>query len=94
MHIEVHDMTEQHKNIDTHECVKGYFLNRVSGKSLSSEKPQAQLQTFDNGSFLFSTRDHTQQRENYIDLVSRVITRDIPCLQFLSDAVVQHIPHT
>ena len=36
---------------------------------------------------------HAIQRENYADLVSRILVDNIDCLQFLKDHVVCHIKH-
>jgi hypothetical protein len=31
------------------------------------------------------------QRDNYVHLVARVLTEELPCLQFLTDVAVSHI---
>ncbi len=46
-----------------------------------------------NGKFLPDRKKHAIQRENYADLVSRILVDNIDCLQFLKDHVVCHIKH-
>lgn len=93
VHQITHDMTEKHQNPDAHYCSLMCTENRVSGNHLSDVKPICDLKDLENGKCCPSKSEHCQQRENYIHLVSRVITDELPCLTFLKDVVVYHIPH-
>ena len=86
-------MSEDHQNLDTHDCLKGYVLNRVGGNHLPTDKSRCSLNNIENGQFIFDKNDHLQQRLNYMILIQRIITKDIRCLQGLSDSVIQHISH-
>ena len=91
--VKLSDMTEENQNVDTHDCVKSYVMNRVGGNNLSTVTPRKNLEDVPNGEFLFDKDDHKNQRSNYVTLVQRVIVQDIKCLNSMEDCVVQHIPH-
>ena len=42
---------------------------------------------------ILSYSDHKKQRQNYCDLVGRIVTDSLPCLSELKDVAVKHIPH-
>lgn len=86
-------MTENHQNIDTHDCIKAFVPNRVSGYPLPFDKPQADLTTTDNGCFIFDKNDHILQRQNYITLVERTIAENITCLNIFQEVICHHIVH-
>ncbi len=89
----VHNMTEDHQNVDVHWVSHLAVENRVSGNHLSSEKPSVQdLQQLENGLCLPSRHEHHLQRENYITLAERAIA-ELPCLECLQPVVCRHIPH-
>lgn len=93
IHQTAHDMTEDHQNPDAHYCTLMSSENRVSGNHLLGDKPICDLSQLENATFCPSKFEHNKQRQNYIDLLSRVMTNSIPCLSNLKDAVVHHIPH-
>jgi hypothetical protein len=94
MHQRVHHMSEVHQNIDTHWVVHMSTENRISGNHLSMDKTSPKtVMDLSNGKFLPDRKEHTNQRENYADLVSRILVDNINCLQFLKDHVVYHIKH-
>ena len=86
-------MTEDHQNVDTHDCVKGYVLNRVGGNQLDSTKPQKKLKDMPNGEFIFGKDDHIIQRTHYKVLIQRVLVDNIICLKSFTTCVLRHIPH-
>ena len=89
----VHNMTEDHQNVDVHWVSHAAVENRVSGCHLSSEKPDINdLAQLENGLCLPNHREHILQKENYITLAERVIV-ELPCLEFLKQVVCKHIPH-
>jgi hypothetical protein len=92
-HQEVHHMTEEHQNIDKHYVTSMSTENRVHGNHLSDKCPETGVLRMENGKCLPSVQDHGRQRENYITLAGRIITNNIPCLSYLSDVAVAHIPH-
>lgn len=47
----------------------------------------------DNNKIIPTVPEHLAQRENYIVLIERIITEEIPCLTFCKDVVTVHIPH-
>eukprot|EP00794_Sanderia_malayensis_P021256 gene21256-23329_t len=51
------------------------------------------LTDIDPAVFCMSEADHAGQRQNYVDLVSRIQVNEIKCLEFLKDVVSKHIPH-
>ena len=92
-HVEVHDMTEEYQNIDTHECAIAFVPNRVTNNVLSMDSPQGSLKDLDNANLLCSREEYDLHRDNLLALVERIITADIKCLQFLKNDIVKHIIH-
>ncbi|XP_065068431.1 uncharacterized protein LOC135693787 [Rhopilema esculentum] len=92
-HQVTHDMTEEHKDNDVHYCSHMATENRISGCHLDDTKPRGDLMSLENGIFSPSKCEHQSQRENYITLVSRYITDEIKCLEFLQCVVTRNIPH-
>lgn len=90
---EVHNMTEEHQNIDKHYVSVISTENRVHGNHLSDTPPETGILGMENGKCLPSVLDNSKQRENYISLTERIMTNSVPCLHFLSDVVTTHIPH-
>lgn len=93
IHQATHDMTEDHQNPDAHYCTLMSTENRVSGNHLPNDNPICELNELENATFCPSKFEHNKQRQNYVDLVGRVMTNSIPCLNSLKDAVTHHIPH-
>ena len=91
--VEVHDMTEEYQNIDTHECAIAFVPNRVSNNTQSTDYPQVSLKDLDNTNLLCSKEEYDLHRDNLLVLVERIITADIKCLQFLKEEVIKHIIH-
>lgn len=92
-HQLTHDMTEQHQNPDAHFCSLMATENRVSGNHLPDDEPICTLMDMENGKCCPSQWEHKLQHDNYIQLVSRVLTQELPCLHFLREVVFSHIPH-
>lgn len=89
----VHEMSENHQNVDKHWVTHVAVENRVHQPNLSNQKPSKEkLLSMENGFCLPNQHEHNLQRENYIALTERVIV-DLPCLEFLKPHVVKHIPH-
>jgi hypothetical protein len=92
-HQNVHYMTEEHQNIDQHYVTLMTTENRVTGCNLPSSKPIKRIKDMDNRKCIPDTNDHAQQRENYVNLVERIMVKNIPCMEFLANVVTIHIPH-
>lgn len=93
VHQVTHDRTEQHQNPDAHFCSLMATENRVSGNHLPDDKPICNLMDMENGKCCPNKWEHKQQHDNYIKLVSRVITQELPILHFLQEVVLPHIPN-
>lgn len=89
----VHYMTEEHQNIDNHCVTYMATENRVSGNHLSNQAPEHGILQMENGLCLPSPYENAKQRENYITLAERVISTNVPCMEFLAGACTPHIPH-
>ena len=63
-HVEVHDMTEEYQNIDTHECAIAFVPNRVTNNVLSMDSPQGSLKDLDNANLLCSREEYDLHRDN------------------------------
>ena len=51
--------------------------NRISGAHLSRTAPVGDIVTFENAKCVPSHTEHQNQKENYVVLVSRIITANI-----------------
>ena len=89
----VHHMTEQNQNKDKHYVTAMSTENRISGTHLSRTAPVGDIVTMENGKCVPNHAEHQKQKENYVVLVSRIITAHIQCLKPLEGVVVKHIPH-
>ena len=90
----VRDMTEDNQNRDIHWVNHVKISNRVSGNDLPDDKPIMRcLSDLDNSKVVPSTIEHVCQRANYVNLVSRVLVEEIPCLKFCKDSIISHISH-
>ena len=93
IHQITHDMTQHHQNPDAHFCTLMATENRVSGNHLADDQPTGALLDMENGKCCPNQYEHKLQGDNYVQLVSRVITQELPCLRFLSEVAVNHIIH-
>lgn len=91
---QVHHMSETHQNIDRHWVSHMSTENRVAGNHLSTEQPPiTRLLNLDNGKFIPNHIEQQCQREDYANLVSRIIVEKIACLHFLKTCASMHIKH-
>jgi hypothetical protein len=90
---EVHHMTQEHQAVDKHYLTVCATKNRIHGNHLSTVMQADQLSTMENGKCIPSRMEQISQRDNYIQLVERVLVQNISCLQSFKDVVVHHIPH-
>ena len=90
---EVHHMTEQNQNKDKHYVTVMSTENRISGAHLRRNEPIGDISTLENGKCVPNQIEHQKQKENYVVLVSRILTANIQCLKHLEEVVLKHIPH-
>ena len=86
-------MTEQHQNKDKHYVTVMSTENRVSGAHLRRIGPVGDISSLENGNCVPNQAEHQKQKENYITLVTRIISANIPCLKHLQEVVTKHVPH-
>ena len=90
----VREMTEDNQNKDHHWINHVKVTNRVSGNHLPDDNPLCDsVMELDNYRVIPTGPDHISQRGNYIRLMERVLTEEIPYLSFCKDVVTSHIPH-
>ena len=90
----VREMTEENQNKDHHWVNHVKVTNRVSDNQLPDEKSILDsVMDLDNYKIIPTVPEHISQRGNYIILIERIITEEIPCLGFCKDVVTTHIPH-
>ena len=93
LYQKVRDMTEDNQNRDIHWVNHNAVRNRVSGNHLPDDVYGFDIAKLDNEKLLPNCMDHVLQRSNYIEIVERIITEEIPYLTQFSDVVRQHILH-
>lgn len=93
IHQYTHDMTEEHQNPDAHYCSLMCTENRISGNHLQNDAQLCKMEEVENGVFCPSYNEHRKQRQDYIQLIGRCISENIPCLEPLNEVAVQHISH-
>ena len=90
----VREMTEDNQNKDHHWINHVKVTNRVSGNHLPDDNPLCDsVMELENYKVIPTGPDHISQRGNYIRLLERVLTEEIPYLSFCKDVVTSHIPH-
>ena len=93
-YAETHEITEDNQNKDEHWVTVMETENRVSGNHLSSvSPPEEKLISLECGLCLPNMSEHQLQRNDYVILVSRIITSYVHCLKFLNCVTVKHIKH-
>ena len=90
----VRDMTEEDQNKDYHWVNHNRVVNRVNDSHLSDKAPICSIHDLDNVTVMPNNIDHIFQREDYIYLVKRIITAEIPSLKKqYGDVVPAHKIH-
>ena len=91
LHILTRDMTCDRQNKGIHWVNHSTVKNRVTVED--NTKQQINISELDNCQLLPSATDHDKLRKDFIHVVSCVIVKHIPCLQFLQQVCPLHIPH-
>lgn len=87
-------MSETHQNIDKHWVSHMCTENRIAGNHLAVEQPPiTRLLNLDNGKFIPNHIEQQLQREDYANLVSKIIVEKIACLHFLKTCASRNIKH-
>ena len=87
------DMRVDHQVKSIHYFHSYAVHDRADFSKFSGEDPQGKLQNDAFTKFLPSPDDCSQLRENYINLIARVIVEKLPHFNKLSDCVPDHICH-
>ena len=87
------DMRVDHQVQSIHYFHSYAVHDRADFSKLSGEDPQGKLQNDPFTKFLPSPDDCSQLRENYINLIARVIVEKLPHFNKLSDCLPVHISH-
>ena len=85
---EVHHMTEQNQNNHKHYVTVMSTENKISGAHLRRNEPVGDISTLENGKCVPNQIEHQKQKENYVALVSRILTANIQCLKHLEEVQV------
>lgn len=91
LHILTRDMTCDRQNRDIHWVNHSAVKNRVTIGD--DAKEQTNILKLNNYQLLPSATDHDKLRKDFIHLVSCIIVKHIPCMQFLQEICPLHIPH-
>ena len=91
--VSPHDMCVDHQVKSIHYFHSYAVHDRADFSKLSGENPQGKLENAAFTKFLPSPDDCSQLRENYINLIARVIVEKLPHFNKLSDCVPAHICH-
>ncbi len=90
----VRHMREDNQNKDHHWINHIKVTNRVSGDHLSDDKPICNsVMELDNIKIIPTYPQHISQRGDYVLIIERILTEEIPCLAFCRNVVTMHIPH-
>ena len=85
-------MSETHQNIDKHWVSHMCTENRIAGNHLAVEQPPiTRLLNLDNGKFIPNHVEQQLQRDDYANLVSKIIVERIACLEFLKTCASRNI---
>ena len=67
--------------------------NKISGAHLKQNEPVCDIATLANGKCVPKQTDHEKQKENYVVLVTKILTANFQYLKHLEEAETKHIPH-
>lgn len=87
------NMTEANQNMDYHWVNGNIVVNRVSGNHLPDDGPIKDILDVESSEILPSAQDHMAYAKLLKVHIQRILVKRIPCLEYLRDYVVQHIPH-
>ena len=82
-----------HRNTDVHWINQYITFDTVPSPHLDDQHPLADLKELPLTEYLLSQEEEKQFRSNITVLVARVLTKMVPCLAHIKDAVPKHIPH-
>ena len=82
-----------HHNTDVHWINQYITFDRVPSLHLDDQHPLADLKELPLTEYLLSQEEEKQFRSNITVLVARVLTKMVPCLAHIKDAVPKHILH-
>lgn len=82
-----------HCNTYVHWINQYITFDRLPSTHLDDQHPLADLKELPLTECLLSQEEEKQFRINIIVLVARVLTKMVPCLAHIKDAVPKHIPH-
>ena len=89
----VSNMTEENQNVDYHWVNANLINNRVSANHLHDNGPIKDVMEVQVSDVLPSPEDHLAYAKNIKTHIQRILVKRVPCLQFLQECVVHHIPH-
>ena len=89
----VSDMSEEKQNCDYHWVNANLISNRVGGNHLPDNGPTKEVTEVEVSDVLPSPEDHLAYAKNIKIHIQRILVKRLPCLKFLQDCVVHHIPH-
>ena len=90
----VRHIREENQNRDHHWINHIKVTNRVSGNHLPDDKPICNsIMELDNAKIIPTYPQHIYQRGDYVLIIERILTEEIPCLAFCRNVVTMHIPH-
>ena len=83
-----------HRNSDMHWIAHFVTFDRILSDHLDDSKPLvSDIKTFENKEYLLDEGELKKMKSDFSILVSRVLVQFFPCLQYVKNKVVQHIPH-
>ena len=83
-----------HRNSDMHWIAHFVTFDRIPSDHLDDSKPLvSDIKTFENKEYLLDEGELKKMKSDFSILVSRVLVQFFPCLQYVKNEVVQHIPH-
>ena len=89
----VSNMSEENQNLDYHWVNANLISNRVGGNHLPDNGPTQEIMEVQVSDVLPSPEDHLAYAKNIKTHIQRILIKRLPCLKFLQECVVQHIPH-
>ena len=91
--ILANQVLSNHRNTDVHWINQYITFDRVPSGHLDSTKPLADLKELPLTEYLLSKDEKKELRSTMITLVTRVLTKMMPSLNHIKEAVPKHIPH-
>ena len=93
LYVKTKHMTSNRQNKSIHWFVMNAIQDRVIAEGLDNSHQIRPIMEVENAAFLPSKDDNNDLLHDFVPLVTRVLSENVPAFACFRDVVVRHIPH-